>query len=75
MLGAILGLGYLVLLSRFVEGVGKGSESQDGASGARFALVILCVILVGRIETLFLPAAVAGVFTYQLASLRQGISS
>lgn len=74
-LGAAFGGAYLVLLSRYVESVGKfGIEQmQSGGVGqARFAIVFLLVLLAGKNRQYldFLPL-LGGFFTYQLASILQ----
>lgn len=73
-LGALLGTAYLVLLSRFVENLGK--EDQDGGGGrgggggggpARLALAGLLVLIVSKNKDTFefLPA-IAGFLAYQV---------
>jgi hypothetical protein len=78
--GATMGLAYAYGLGKYVETVGaspeKVIESQGaGVGGARFAFLILLFIIVGRFrsEGLLEVPAIAGFFTYQLASLSQGL--
>jgi hypothetical protein len=72
--GSVLGLGYAVLLGRYVEGIGGGGGQQrgGGAGSARFAPVILLVVLYGKFRTqLSIVPELLGFFSYQLASLLQ----
>jgi hypothetical protein len=77
--GATMGLAYAYGLGKYVETVGASPEeviSSQGAGvgGARFAFLILLLIIVVRFrsEGLLEVPAIAGFFTYQLASLSQG---
>ena len=73
-IGSVLGLGYAVLLGRYVEGIGGGGGQLrgGGAGSARFAPVILLVVLYGKFRTqLSIVPELLGFFSYQLASLLQ----
>eukprot|EP00904_Undaria_pinnatifida_P003420 jgi/Undpi1/13079/HiC_scaffold_8.g02741.m1 len=80
-LGVALGTAYLVLLSRFVENLGKeesggGREGGGGGGGgpARLALAGLLVLLVSKNkESLEFIPALTGFFAYQVATLVQGV--
>lgn len=71
--GSILGLGYALLLGRYVQSIGKGG---DGGASARFAPVILLVLLYAKNkETIsFIPEFI-GFSSYQLGSLLQIFNS
>lgn len=69
-LGAVLGTAYLVLLSRFVESLGRANDSGGGGGGggsARLATAVLLVLIVSKNkETFDLLPALAGFLTYQV---------
>ena len=71
-IGSVLGLGYAVLLGRYVESIGDKSGGGGGAGAARFAPVILLVALYGkyRSQVAIIPELL-GFFSYQAASLLQ----
>lgn len=79
-LGATLGLAYSYGLGRYVENVGASIDDEGAAQGAglgeaRFAFLVLLFIFVSKFRSaglLEIPS-IAGFFTYQLASLRQGL--
>lgn len=78
-LGATLGLAYAYGLGRYVETIGGGLD-MDTAAGAgfgqaRFAFLIILLIIVGKFRSVGLLEipAIAGFFTYQLASISQGL--
>jgi len=79
-LGATLGSAYSYGLGRYVENVGASIDDEGAAQGAgvgeaRFAFLIVLFIFVGKFKSaglLEIPS-IAGFFTYQLASLRQGL--
>jgi hypothetical protein len=85
--GAILGLFYSYGLGKSVEKIGVSSfdsldndqkEPEEAGSGfgdARLAFLILLFVLLGKFQTQGLQPfpAIAGFFTYQLASLKQGL--
>lgn len=78
--GATMGLAYAYGLGRYVETIGASIDDQGAAQGAgvgeaRFAFLIILFIIVGkfRSEGLLEIPSIAGFFTYQLASLRQGL--
>lgn len=79
-LGTTMGVAYSYGLGRYVESVGASVDDQGVAQGAgvgeaRFAFLILLFIFVGKFRSqglLEIPS-IAGFFTYQLASLRQGL--
>ena len=66
-IGAVFGTGYLVLLARFVDGLGRGGMAGGGGS-ARFALPFL-VLLASRAqpELVHPLPALAGYFSYQVS--------
>ena len=74
-LGSLLGLSYVILLGRYVENlnsVGNGKTASSGAGGARFAPVILLVLLYGKNkETLSIIPELLGFFSYQIGSFLQ----
>ena len=77
-LGTSLGLAYAYGLGKSVEQLGAMPTEDLGGSGigeARFAFLILLFVLVGkfRSEELQEIPAIGGFFTYQLASLKQGL--
>jgi hypothetical protein len=78
--GATMGLAYAYGLGKYVETVGASIEEAKSSQGAgvgaaRFAFLIILFIIVGRFrsEGLLEVPAIAGFFTYQLASLSQGM--
>jgi|UPI000581B270 hypothetical protein len=77
--GASLGLAYAYGLGKYVESIGVVSfdapEPGDGVGQARLAFLFILFIIVGKFRAqglLELPA-ITGFFTYQLASLSQGL--
>lgn len=66
-LGATLGTLYLVLLSRFVQNLGKdGGRGGNGGGAARLALAGLLVLLVAKNkESLDMIPALSGFLAYQ----------
>ena len=79
-LGAFMGLAYAYGLGKYVETVGgsiddAASTRGAGVGEARFAFLILLFILVGRFRDSGIQEvpAITGFFTYQLASLGQGL--
>ena len=79
-LGATLGSAYSYGLGRYVENVGASIDDEGAAQGAgvgeaRFAFLIVLFIFVGKFKSAGLMEipSIAGFFTYQLASLRQGL--
>mmetsp|Transcript_18101 Transcript_18101/g.27052 ORF Transcript_18101/g.27052 Transcript_18101/m.27052 type:complete len:272 (-) Transcript_18101:284-1099(-) len=79
--GALLGTAYSYGLGKYVETIGgsiddEGAGEGAGVGSARFAFLILLFVILGKFrgETglVELPA-IAGFFTYQLASLNQGL--
>lgn len=73
--GAAFGAAYLVLLARFVESVGKQTFEgvrSSGVSQARFALVGVLILIIGKNKDVldFIPVML-GFFSYQLASFAQ----
>lgn len=79
-LGAVLGLAYCYGLGRSVETVGAsiddaGAVQGAGVGSARFAFLILLLVVVGKFRSagLIEIPAILGFFTYQLGSLSQGV--
>lgn len=65
---------------KYVETIGGSTADPEAVQGAgvgqaRFAFLILLFVLVGKFrgEGLLEIPAISGFFTYQLASLRQGL--
>lgn len=80
LLGAVFGLAYAYGLGKYVETLGGTIEDASSVQGAgvgqaRFAFLILLFIFVGklRIYGLIEIPSILGFFTYQLASLSQGL--
>lgn len=80
-LGSVLGVAYAYGLGKYVESMGGSIDDMESTRGAgvgeaRFAFLILLFVIVGKFRDTGmiqeLPA-IAGFFTYQLASLRQGL--
>jgi hypothetical protein len=83
--GAVLGLAYSYGLGKSVEKIGANpmdlvdnsgkEEAGSGFGDARFAFLILLFLLLGKFQSQGLQPlpAIAGFFTYQLASLKQGL--
>mmetsp|Transcript_27285 Transcript_27285/g.31142 ORF Transcript_27285/g.31142 Transcript_27285/m.31142 type:complete len:193 (-) Transcript_27285:81-659(-) len=78
--GATCGLAYSFGLSKYVETLGGDSEAEATVEGAgfgqaRFAFLILLLVLIGKFQSSGAQAipAIAGFFTYQLASLSQAL--
>ena len=79
-LGTTMGLLYSYGLGRYVETVGASIDDEGATQGAglgeaRFAFLILLLIFVGKFRSMGLVEipSIAGFFTYQLASLKQGL--
>jgi hypothetical protein len=76
-----LGLAYAYGLGRYVEKFGGNTdedfESAQGAGvgDARLAFLLLLIVFIGKFRSAGLVEvpAIAGFFTYQLASLSQGL--
>ena len=80
LLGAGFGLAYTYGLGKFVATVGGSIDDTEtiqgaGVGQARFAFLILLFIFVGkfRSEGLEPIPCIGGFFTYQIASLSQGL--
>lgn len=80
LLGSLLGTAYAYGLGKYVQTLGGNAmDSSDleggGVGSARFAFLILLFIFVGRFRSEGLQEipAIVGFFTYQLASLSQGL--
>lgn len=78
--GATFGLAYAYGLGKFVETIGGSIEDAQSVQGAgvgqaRFAFLILLLLLVGKLRVYGLVEipTIAGFFTYQLASLSSGL--
>ena len=80
LLGALLGTAYAYGLGKYVQTLGgnamdKGDLEGGGIGSARFAFLILLFIFVRRFRSEGLQElpAIFGFFTYQLATLSQGV--
>lgn len=79
--GAILGVLYSYGLGKSVEKIGASpmdfddNQQGSGLGEARFAFLFLLFLLVGKFQSEGLQPlpAIGGFFTYQLASLKQGL--
>jgi len=76
--GALLGAAYSYGLGKYVESIGGTVEQDLGGGGlgqARFAFLILLFVVVGKFRSQGLQEipAIGGFFTYQIASLGQGL--
>ena len=78
--GSIFGIAYAYGLGKFVETVGGTIDDAltvegAGVGQARFAFLILLFVFVGKFRAYGLMEipSIAGFFTYQLASLSQGL--
>lgn len=73
-IGAVLGLGYANLLSKFVENLGTNQKSVGG--NARFLPVILLILVYAKNkETVHIIPELLGFFSYQAGSLLQIFNS
>ena len=80
LLGSTFGLAYAYGLGKYVETIGGSAEDTEAVQGAgvgqaRFAFLVLLFIFVGKFRSaglLEIPT-ILGFFTYQLASLSQGL--
>lgn len=69
-IGALLGLVYANLLSKFVENLGTAEKSVGG--NARFVTVILLILVYAKNkETVHIIPELIGFFSYQVGSLLQ----
>jgi hypothetical protein len=78
--GALLGTAYTYGLGKYVSAIGGTVEDADDVQGAglgnaRFAFLIVLFVIVGKFRSQGLQEipAIGGFFTYQLASLSQGL--
>ena len=77
--GAISGTAYSYGLGKYVESIGGSIDDANiegaGVGQARFAFLILLFVVVGkyRSQGLLEIPSIMGFFTYQLASLNQGL--
>jgi hypothetical protein len=81
-LGSVLGLAYAYGLGRYVEKFGgntvedfEQAQAGAGVGDARLAFLLLLIVLIAKFRSVGLVEipAIAGFFTYQLASLNQGL--
>jgi hypothetical protein len=80
-LGSVLGTAYAYGLGRYVEKFGGNtvedleSAQGSGVGDARLAFLLLLIVLIAKFRSVGLVEvpAIAGFFTYQLASLNQGL--
>mmetsp|Transcript_18181 Transcript_18181/g.18231 ORF Transcript_18181/g.18231 Transcript_18181/m.18231 type:complete len:232 (-) Transcript_18181:238-933(-) len=69
-IGSILGAAYAVLLGRYVQTIGTGAGGASG--GARFAPVILLVLLYSKNKDIIsIIPEIIGFFSFQLGSFLQ----
>lgn len=80
LLGSVFGLAYVYGLGKYVATLGGSVDDTNimqgaGVGQARFAFLILLLIFVGKFRSMGLVEipCIAGFFTYQLASLSQGL--
>ena len=78
--GATLGTAYSYGLGKYVETIGGSAEDVEDLQGAgvgqaRFAFLILLFVFVGKFRAFGLQEipSIMGFFTYQIASLSQGL--
>jgi hypothetical protein len=77
--GSLCGIAYSYGLSKYVETIGGsyGDESPEGAGvgQARFAFLFLMMIIIGKYRSVGLQEipSILGFFTYQIATLLQGL--
>jgi len=78
--GASFGTAYSYGLGRYVEAIGQSVDDSSAVAGAgvgqaRFAFLIVLILLVGKFKSQGLQEipAIMGFFTYQIASLGQGL--
>eukprot|EP00978_Attheya_sp_CCMP212_P036917 scaffold170744_cov56-Attheya_sp.AAC.4 len=78
--GALLGTAYTYGLGKSVQSLGGTVDDADDVKGAgignaRFAFLIVLFVIVGKFRSQGLQEipAIGGFFTYQLASLTQGL--
>eukprot|EP00585_Thalassiosira_rotula_P006351 CAMPEP_0196149334 /NCGR_PEP_ID=MMETSP0910-20130528/29618_1 /TAXON_ID=49265 /ORGANISM="Thalassiosira rotula, Strain GSO102" /LENGTH=243 /DNA_ID=CAMNT_0041412223 /DNA_START=170 /DNA_END=901 /DNA_ORIENTATION=- len=77
--GALAGTAYSYGLGKYVETIGGSIDDTDmegaGVGQARFAFLILLFVVVGKFRSQGLVEipSIMGFFTYQLASLNQGL--
>jgi hypothetical protein len=78
--GSVFGLAYAYGLGKFVETIGASVDDTESLQGAgvgtaRFAFLILLILFVGKFRSSGLSEipSILGFFTYQLASLSQGL--
>ena len=72
--GSLLGTGYAALLARYVENLGSNGQGgvTGGGGGARFAPVVLLILLYAKNkEVISIIPELLGFFTFQIASLLQ----
>lgn len=80
LLGATFGLAYTYGLGKYVATIGGSIDDANstegaGVGGARFAFLILLFVFVGKFRSygLIEIPSIMGFFTYQIASLTQGL--
>jgi len=77
--GALSGTAYSYGLGKYVESIGGSIDDTDmegaGVGQARFAFLILLFVVVGKFRSqgLIEIPCIMGFFTYQLATLSQGL--
>lgn len=78
--GSLFGVLYAYGLGKFVETIGGSAMDAEvvkgaGVGQARFAFLILLVVFVGKLRAVGLVEipSILGYFTYQIASLSQGL--
>lgn len=78
LIGAGFGLAYTYGLGKYVSSIGGSIDDTEAIQGAgvgqaRFAFLILLFIVVGKFSLIEPIPCIGGFFTYQIASLTQGL--
>ena len=78
LIGAVFGLAYTYGLGKYVASIGGSIDDTEAIQGAgvgqaRFAFLILLFIFVGKFDAVEPIPCIGGFFTYQIASLTQGL--
>ena len=78
--GSTCGLAYSFALTKFVGSLGGSFDDEDAVEGAgigqaRFAFLFLLILFIGKYRSFGLQEipSILGFFTYQIATLGQGL--